>query len=130
MAAALSYLKRSMTEEASRVAAATDFTESQRKDVESIILDQRGIKFELSIISLAHSRRNRIFFCRFRSGNFFSDITQCSFYLYAEYFIQIRIRICIHCQNRSLFLFAEVLNQKSTQCGFSNSTFSCDCNYM
>lgn len=41
---ALSYLKRSMTEEASRVAAATDFTESQRKDVESIILDQRGVR--------------------------------------------------------------------------------------
>ena len=41
---ALSYLKRNMTEEASRVAAATDFTDSQRKDVESIILDQRGVR--------------------------------------------------------------------------------------
>lgn len=41
---ALSYLKRAMTEEAAQVAAATDFTLTQRKEVESQILDQRGVQ--------------------------------------------------------------------------------------
>ena len=40
---ALSYLKLNMTEEASRVAAATDFTHQQRVETESIILNQRGV---------------------------------------------------------------------------------------
>jgi len=41
---ALSYLKLGMAEEASRIAAATDFTRQQRVDVERQILDQRGVQ--------------------------------------------------------------------------------------
>ncbi|MDT8856600.1 hypothetical protein RNZ50_16540 [Paracoccaceae bacterium Fryx2] len=41
---ALSYLNRNMTEEAARLAASTPFTLEQRKDVEGIILDQRGVR--------------------------------------------------------------------------------------
>lgn len=40
----LSYLSFDMTEEAARIAAATNLTQSQRVDVESIILDQRGVR--------------------------------------------------------------------------------------
>ncbi|MGV8989601.1 MAG: hypothetical protein ACOH2H_25635 [Cypionkella sp.] len=40
---ALSYLKLNMTEDASRVAASTDFTHQQRVETESIILNQRGV---------------------------------------------------------------------------------------
>lgn len=40
---ALSYLKRNMPEEASRIAATTDLTPDQRHDVETNILDQRGV---------------------------------------------------------------------------------------
>ncbi|MEO8242006.1 MAG: hypothetical protein ABI832_06805 [bacterium] len=40
---ALSYLKLNMTEDASRVAASTDFTRQQRVETESIILNQRGV---------------------------------------------------------------------------------------
>lgn len=41
---ALSYLKLNMTEEASRIAADTNFTRAQRIEVESQILDQRGVQ--------------------------------------------------------------------------------------
>jgi tetratricopeptide (TPR) repeat protein len=41
---ALSYLRLNMTEEASRVAATTDFTRKQRVETESIILNQRGVR--------------------------------------------------------------------------------------
>ncbi|MFH5773339.1 hypothetical protein ACHFJ0_03745 [Paracoccus sp. NGMCC 1.201697] len=41
---ALSYLKLGMAEEASRLAASTDFTRQQRVDVERQILDQRGVQ--------------------------------------------------------------------------------------
>jgi len=41
---ALSDLKLGMAEEASRIAAATDFTRQQRVDVERQILDQRGVQ--------------------------------------------------------------------------------------
>jgi len=41
---ALAYTKRNMTEEASRIAASTDFTPEQRRDIEAIILDQRGVR--------------------------------------------------------------------------------------
>ncbi|MBD9527597.1 hypothetical protein [Paracoccus sp. PAR01] len=41
---ALSYLKLGMAEEASRIAAKTDFTRQQRVDVERQILDQRGVQ--------------------------------------------------------------------------------------
>ncbi|MTH79212.1 hypothetical protein [Paracoccus aestuariivivens] len=41
---ALSYLKAGMTEQASRIAAVTDFTRQQRVDIERQILDQRGVK--------------------------------------------------------------------------------------
>ncbi len=41
---ALSLLKRQMTDAASRIAAATDFDNEQRRTVESIILDQRGVR--------------------------------------------------------------------------------------
>jgi len=40
----LSYLSFNMTEEAARAAAATNLTRTQRVDVESIILDQRGVR--------------------------------------------------------------------------------------
>lgn len=40
---ALSYLKLGMTENAAAVAAATPLTDQQRRDVESIILDQRAV---------------------------------------------------------------------------------------
>ncbi|WP_134680603.1 hypothetical protein [Paracoccus ravus] len=40
----LAYLKLGMAEEASRIAAATDFTHQQRVDVERQILDQRGVQ--------------------------------------------------------------------------------------
>lgn len=40
---ALAYLKMGMTEDASRIAAATDFTRKQRVDIEREILDQRGV---------------------------------------------------------------------------------------
>ncbi|QYK40996.1 MAG: hypothetical protein KF887_16625 [Paracoccaceae bacterium] len=40
---ALAYLKMQMTENAAAIAAATDFTRSQRVDVERQILDQRGV---------------------------------------------------------------------------------------
>jgi len=40
----LSYLAIQMTEEAARIAAATNLTPEQRIDVESIILDQRGVR--------------------------------------------------------------------------------------
>lgn len=40
---ALAYLKMQMPEEASRIAAATDFTHKQRLDIERQILDQRGV---------------------------------------------------------------------------------------
>ncbi len=41
---ALALLNNQMTEEAARIAAATDLTPEQRLDVESIILDQRGVR--------------------------------------------------------------------------------------
>jgi len=41
---ALSYLKRNMTDSASQLAATTEFTLEQRRTVESIILDQRGVR--------------------------------------------------------------------------------------
>lgn len=41
---ALSYLKKGMSEEASRLALSTEFLPEQRKDVESAILDQRGVQ--------------------------------------------------------------------------------------
>ncbi|MPQ96056.1 hypothetical protein [Thioclava sp. JE_KL1] len=41
---ALSYLKLDMTEEAARIAAQTSYTPSQRRQVEAIILNQRGIQ--------------------------------------------------------------------------------------
>lgn len=41
---ALAMLKRQMTDAASRVAAATDLQDDQRRTVESIILDQRGVR--------------------------------------------------------------------------------------
>ena len=41
---ALAFLAKSMTEEAARVAAATDLTQQQRIEVETIILDQRGTR--------------------------------------------------------------------------------------
>lgn len=41
---ALSYLGMQMTEEAARVAAATEFTRDQRIEVEATILDQRGVR--------------------------------------------------------------------------------------
>ena len=40
---ALSYLKMGMPDNASRIAAATDLTRTQRMDVERQILDQRGV---------------------------------------------------------------------------------------
>ncbi|WP_299505109.1 hypothetical protein [Cypionkella sp.] len=40
---ALSYLKLNMSEEAARIAASTNLTRQQRVDVESIILNQRGV---------------------------------------------------------------------------------------
>lgn len=40
---ALAYLKMGMSEDASRIAAATDFTRKQRVDIERQILDQRGV---------------------------------------------------------------------------------------
>ena len=40
---ALAYLKMGMKEDASRIAAATDFTRKQRVDIERPILDQRGV---------------------------------------------------------------------------------------
>ncbi|PZX54472.1 hypothetical protein LX76_02119 [Cereibacter changlensis] len=40
----LSFLAQNMTEEAARVAAATDLTQQQRIEVETIILDQRGTR--------------------------------------------------------------------------------------
>lgn len=39
----LAYLKMGMPEEASRIAARTDFTHKQRLDIERQILDQRGV---------------------------------------------------------------------------------------
>ena len=41
---ALSLLKRNMTDDAARIAAATDLTDQQRREVEVIILDQRGVQ--------------------------------------------------------------------------------------
>ncbi|WP_188754180.1 hypothetical protein [Wenxinia marina] len=41
---ALSYLKRNMTDAASEIAASTDLTLDQRRTVEAIILDQRGVR--------------------------------------------------------------------------------------
>ncbi|AMY70300.1 hypothetical protein [Frigidibacter mobilis] len=41
---ALSYLDQDMTENAAQIAAATDFTREQRLTVESIILNQRGVR--------------------------------------------------------------------------------------
>ncbi len=41
---ALSYLKKNMTDQAAQLAAATDYTPEQRRNVESIILDQRGVR--------------------------------------------------------------------------------------
>ena len=41
---ALTYTKLGMTEEAARVSASTSFTPAQRRDVEAIILDQRGVQ--------------------------------------------------------------------------------------
>ncbi len=41
---ALAFLAKQMTEEAARVAAATDLTQQQRVEVETIILDQRGTR--------------------------------------------------------------------------------------
>lgn len=41
---ALSYLRRDMTDAASQLAATTDFLPEQRRTVESIILDQRGVR--------------------------------------------------------------------------------------
>lgn len=40
----LSYLAMNMTEDAARIAAATDLTMQQRREVEATILDQRGIR--------------------------------------------------------------------------------------
>ncbi|MBV0892867.1 tetratricopeptide repeat protein [Paracoccus sp. Z118] len=40
---ALAYLKMNMPEEAARISAGTDFTRSQRVDIERQILDQRGV---------------------------------------------------------------------------------------
>ena len=41
---ALAYLKRNMTDSASQLAASTEFTLEQRRTVEGIILDQRGVR--------------------------------------------------------------------------------------
>lgn len=41
---ALAYTKLGMTEDAARLSAATPFTDEQRRDVETIILDQRGVR--------------------------------------------------------------------------------------
>ncbi len=41
---ALSFLKRNMTDDAARIAAAIDLTAQQRGEVEVIILDQRGVR--------------------------------------------------------------------------------------
>ncbi|MDP3341993.1 hypothetical protein [Frigidibacter sp.] len=41
---ALSYLDQNMTENAAQIAAATDFTREQRLTIESIILNQRGVR--------------------------------------------------------------------------------------
>ncbi|WP_420023585.1 hypothetical protein ACN9JG_04330 [Cereibacter azotoformans] len=41
---ALAFLALQMTEEAARLAAATDLTDQQRREVEAIILDQRGVR--------------------------------------------------------------------------------------
>lgn len=41
---ALSYLRRDMTDAASQLAATTDFLPEQRRTVEAIILDQRGVR--------------------------------------------------------------------------------------
>ena len=41
---ALAYLKRNMTDQASGIAASTDLTPEQRRTVESVILDQRGVR--------------------------------------------------------------------------------------
>lgn len=41
---ALSYLKKNMTDQASQLAATTDYTPEQRHTVETIILDQRGVR--------------------------------------------------------------------------------------
>ncbi|MCE6960483.1 hypothetical protein LAZ40_15770 [Cereibacter sphaeroides] len=41
---ALAFLALQMTEEAARIAAATDLTDQQRVEVEAIILDQRGVR--------------------------------------------------------------------------------------
>lgn len=40
---ALAYLKMKMPEEAARISAGTDFTRTQRVDIERQILDQRGV---------------------------------------------------------------------------------------
>ena len=41
---ALAYLKLTMTEDAARLAAATNYTPTQRREIESIILNQRGVQ--------------------------------------------------------------------------------------
>ncbi|MCB1395606.1 MAG: hypothetical protein KDJ98_06435, partial [Rhodobacteraceae bacterium] len=40
----LSYLALNMTEEAARIAAATNLTQQQRLETETVILDQRGVR--------------------------------------------------------------------------------------
>ncbi|MCB1407969.1 MAG: hypothetical protein KDK01_17370, partial [Rhodobacteraceae bacterium] len=40
----LAYLAMNMTEEAARLAAATNLTQTQRVEVETVILDQRGVR--------------------------------------------------------------------------------------
>ncbi len=41
---ALSYLKLNMTEDAARLAAATNYTDTQRREIEAIILNQRAVQ--------------------------------------------------------------------------------------
>ena len=84
------------------------------EQIKIIFLNQCILKSEFSIICLGHSFRNRAFLCDLCLCDLLTYITESCVNLYSQDFVQVGIRICINCKDRSFILFAEILDQHST----------------
>ena len=68
---------------------AFSLSSSHYKKIKIIILNQCIFKTHFRIIRLGYSGRDRILFCKFCTGDFFTYIAKSCLYLYSKYFIEI-----------------------------------------